>query len=115
MPPAAPESNTAETTGTGAVPEKTGGPEQKRFNSYLVRARLGIDAIGMELPVLQELSDEALKTAPCLYTGPAAPDIPGNIVPVGHNYPTSAQFSRPDELESGDAVQTKAQDGETYA
>ena len=77
-------------------------------------ARLSIGAIGLELPVIGELSDDALKTAPCLYAGPSLPEDAGNIVIVGHNYRNESHFGRLDELEAGGAVQLTDKYGEVY-
>lgn len=77
-------------------------------------ARLEIVDIGLELPVIADLSDEALKTAPCLYAGPGTPEDAGNIVIVGHNYRGDAHFGRLDELEAGAAVRLTDLYGEVF-
>lgn len=75
---------------------------------------LAIEAIGLELPVIEELSDEALKTAPCLYAGPGSPEDAGNIVIVGHNYQDDSHFGKLDELEAGTAVRLTDMYWEVY-
>lgn len=89
-------------------------PVLEDVGGYPVMARLEIAAIGLELPVIAELSDEALKTAPCLYAGPGTPKDAGNLVLVGHNYRSDAQFGRLNELEAGAAVRLTDRYGEPY-
>lgn len=103
-----------------ALPEAVSTPEPPRIpvledvGGYPVMARLEIEKIGLELPVIAELSDEALKTAPCLYAGPGTPEDVGNIVIVGHNYRNDSHFGRLDELEAGAVVQLTDMYGEVY-
>lgn len=79
-----------------------------------VMGQLTIEAIGLDLPVIAELTDAALKTAPCLYAGPHLPEDAGNIVIVGHNYRNGSHFGRLDELREGEAVRLTDVYGETY-
>ena len=101
-------------------PEATSQPEPSRFpvmenvDGYPVMARLAIGEIGLELPVIAELSDDALKTAPCLYAGPSTPEDAGNIVIVGHNYRDDSHFGRLDELGTGADIRLTDQYGEIY-
>lgn len=101
-------------------PEATHQPEPPRVpvledvGGCPVMARLAIEEIGLELPVIAELSDEALKTAPCLYAGPSIPEDAGNIVIVGHNYRNDSHFGRLDELGTGAAVRLTDRYGEVY-
>lgn len=118
---AAPQSSAPPLTVTATPqPEPTPTPEPPRVpvledvGGYQVMARLEIEEIGLELPVIAELCDDALKTAPCLYAGPGTPQDAGNIVIVGHNYRGNSHFGRLDELESGAAVQLTDMYGEVY-
>lgn len=81
---------------------------------YPVIARLQIEALSLDLPVIGTLSDAALKVAPCLYTGPSSPEYPGNIVITGHNNRDNSHFGRLDELEVGNIVQLSGPDGIEY-
>ena len=83
-------------------------------DGYPVMARLTIEAIGLELPVIAEFSDDALKTAPCLYAGPGTPKDVGNIVVVGHNYQDDSHFGKLDELEVDVLVRLTDDCGEIY-
>ena len=89
-------------------------PVLEDADGYPVMARLEIEAIGLELPVIAELSDDALKTAPCLYAGPSTPQDAGNIVIVGHNYRGDSHFGRLNELEKGAAVRLTDKYGEDF-
>ena len=77
-------------------------------------ARLSIEALALELPVIAEVSDAALEVAPCLYAGPSSPEYDGNIVVTGHNYRNDAHFGRLDELKEGDIVLLTDRYGEAF-
>lgn len=99
---------------TMPTPEPSRVPVLEDVGGYPVMARLEIAAIGLELPVIAELSADALKTAPCLYAGPSTPQDAGNIVIVGHNYLSDTHFGRLDELEEGAAVRLTDKYGEEF-
>jgi sortase A len=73
-------------------------------DGYSVVAKLTIPRLELELPVLAECSDAALKVSVCRLTGPLQPGDAGNLVLTGHNYRSGAHFGRLDELEAGDEV-----------
>lgn len=105
-------------------PETTSQPEPSPVESrapvledaegFPVMGKLTIEAIDLELPVIAELSDDALKTAPCLYAGPGSPENVGNIAIVGHNYRNGTQFGKLDELKTGEAVRLTDVYGDIY-
>lgn len=122
LPPNAPPSSSAAPARAFAASPQSGAPPQaasrvplpQEVDGYPVMARLVIGSVGLELPVIAELSDAALKTAPCLYAGPSSPQDAGNIVIVGHNYNSDTHFGRLGELEAGAAVQLTDRAGELY-
>ena len=69
-----------------------------------VIAKLSIEKLELELPVLGETTDALLKIAPCLFIGPSSPADDGNMVVSAHNDRAGVQFGRLDELKSGDTV-----------
>lgn len=75
---------------------------------------LQIPAIDLKLPVLDTYSEAYLKTAPCHYSGPASPNDWGNLVICGHNYRSSAHFSKLDELKKGDQLTLTTEDQQVY-
>lgn len=84
------------------------------MEGYPVIARLTIERLSLELPVLAEVGDAALKVAPCLFAGPSSPTYPGNIVITGHNYRDKSHFGRLSELEKDDAVILMDKYGEVF-
>ena len=74
------------------------------IRGYSTTARLRIEAISLDLIVIGEVSDAALKVSPCLYAGPSSPIYPGNIVITGHNNRNKTHFGRLDELKVGSTV-----------
>jgi LPXTG-site transpeptidase (sortase) family protein len=84
------------------------------IGGYPAALLLTIEALSLELPVIAELGEAALKVAPCLYAGPPSPAYPGNIVITGHNYRDKSHFGRLDELEKGDAVLLMDKYGESF-
>ena len=90
-------------------PEPAGEASEPRrvlqdIEDYRVIAKLTIPALGLELPVLAECSDAALKVSVCRLTGPSKPGDAGNLVVTGHNYRSGAHFGRLDELKADDEV-----------
>lgn len=82
---------------------KTGGAFETELEGYCVIARLDINTLDVHLPVLAEISKEALKVSACYYSGPA-PGADGNLVITGHNYANGAHFGTLDQIAVGDAV-----------
>lgn len=68
-----------------------------------------IPALGLELPVISETSDELLKVAPCRYEGSAYLD---NLIIGGHNY--RQHFGKIGNLSTGDAVTFVDMDGNVF-
>ena len=66
---------------------------------------LYIPSLGLRLPVLDRMSDEGLKTAPCVYYGDGA-----TLVIGGHNY--RSHFGRLSRLGEGDDVMLTTRDGD---
>lgn len=83
------------------------------LEGHAVIARLDIDALDLQLPVLSQTSDAALKVSVCYYIGPA-PGGKGNLVITGHNYRSGAHFGKLDRIKTGDTVTVTSADGETF-
>jgi sortase A len=82
------------------------------FNGYSVIGTLQIGSIGVELPVISETSDAALKTSVCFLQGAIPPDK-GCMVITGHNYASGAHFGHLDQVNPGDTV-TFSANGAVY-
>lgn len=123
LPPASPPLQAA---GPATItPQDTSTPSQEPSPSvripvlgdvhgYPVIAKLMIESLSLELPVIGEVSEAALKISPCLYAGPSAPEYPGNIVITGHNNRDGSHFGRLDEMKAGDIVTLMNKYGGTY-
>ncbi len=83
-----------ETTVTTAPPLPTIELDGRYYCGYLT-----IPALGVELPVVNELSYPALRSAPCRYSGTVSG---GDLVIAAHNY--SSHFGRIKELADGDEI-----------
>lgn len=65
---------------------------------------ISIPACGLELPIIREYSESALKTAPCRYFG--------SVVIAGHNY--RAHFGSISRLSSGDEIVFTGVEGDVF-
>jgi sortase A len=70
---------------------------------------LELKSLGLKLPVRAELSDSALKTAPCRYSGSV---YLNNMIVAGHNY--ASHFSGLKRLNIGDEVCFTDGDGNVF-
>ena len=70
---------------------------------------LSIPSINLQLPIISQWSDAALRTAPCRHVGSLEED---NLVIAGHNY--SKHFGQLDQLKTGDLVVFADLTGQTY-
>ena len=83
------------------------------INGYPVMGTLQIEEIGLQLPIISNTDDEALKTSICYYQG-AIPPEKGLMVITGHNYSSGAHFGQLDQLKKGNTVAFTAADGTVY-
>jgi LPXTG-site transpeptidase (sortase) family protein len=93
--------------------EDIAGILETELQGYTVIARLDIEKLGLQLPVLSKWSTKALKVSVCYYSGPA-PGEDGNLVITGHNYRSGAHFGKLDKMEAGDTVTLTDVEGNTY-
>ncbi len=71
----------------------------KEIDGVSYVGKLQIPSLGLELPVISEVSSRSLRIAPCRYTGSAYNDT---LVIAAHNY--SSHFGRIKELQQDDEV-----------
>lgn len=83
-------------------------------DGYSVIAKVSIEKLELELPILSQATDDALKLAPCLFIGPQNPNDVGNMVITGHNNKDGSQFGRLKELKEGDIVTLMDKWGDTF-
>lgn len=93
--------------------EDIAGILETELKGYTVIARLDIERLGLQLPVLSKWSDKALKVSVCYYKGPA-PGEDGNLVITGHNYRSGAHFGKLDQLKAGDTLTLTGVKGNTF-
>jgi sortase A len=79
-----------------------------------VVARLDIEKINAQLPVLAKTTEATLKVSVCHYKG-AMPGEDGNMVVTGHNYANGAIFGKLDQVKAGESVLLTDRDGITQA
>ena len=77
---------------------------------YNVEAKIRIERLDIDYPVLSETSEELLKIAVNKYWG-GAPNTVGNYCVVGHNYKSKKMFGRLSEIVSGDIVELEDMKG----
>jgi sortase A len=70
---------------------------------------ISIPSLGLELPILRDLSKANLKESPCLYYGSIQT---GDIIICGHNY--QSHFGNLQKLNSGDEIYITDTDGIVY-
>lgn len=68
-----------------------------------------IPSLGLELPIMDELTKKNLKKSPCHYVGSIAD---GDLIIAGHNY--NSHFGRLKELTYGDEIYITSVDGSVY-
>lgn len=104
----------AETSDEYERPESPESHHDKAYtlSGYSVIAKLSIEKLDLELPVISQTDDKALKVSVCHFSGPE-PGEAGNMVITGHNYRNGAHFGRLDEIKQGDLVMIEAQ-GKSY-
>lgn len=96
-----------QTPGIQETPSPTITPRPVVLNDvdgYSVIAKVSIDKLELELPILSQATDDALNLAPCLFIGPSKPNDAGNMVITGHNKKDGSQFGKLKELKNGDTV-----------
>lgn len=91
-------------------------PDPALTNAPEAVSTLLIPSLDLELPVIWEYSEDALKEAVCRYAGPN-PGGDGNLVITGHDYLSGAHFGTLDEARIGDEIVLYDADGQkfTYA
>lgn len=70
---------------------------------------ISIPACGLELPIIREYSESALKTAPCRYFGSV---YTNDLLIAGHNY--RAHFGSISRLSSGDDIVFTGVEGDVF-
>ncbi len=76
---------------------------QMQYMGYTLLGSIRIPSVGIQLPVLDQWSEEMLKVAPCRYAGSISG---GNMIIMGHNYKShfnplhNAQIGAEVELEN---------------
>lgn len=86
---------------------------EEAIKGFDVIGKLIIEKIDLELPVILNMTDEALEVSICYYTG-AKPGEKCNMVITGHNFASGAHFGNLNKLDEGDLVQLASNDGTLY-
>jgi len=83
------------------------------IDKYDVMAKLSIESLSLELPVISKMDDEALRVSVCYYKG-AIIGEKGNMVITGHNFASGAHFGNLDRIKIGDIVSLFGPDNKEY-
>ncbi|WP_051621109.1 class D sortase [Paenibacillus sp. UNC451MF] len=91
------------------VTKQESSPEQPEepiyINGFAVRGTMEIDKLDLREPIIEGADPEALKTGVGIVESDRSPGVPGNFVVAGHrSWTFGKQFSRLNELESGDRI-----------
>lgn len=90
--------------------EKKG--EKVYMEGYEVMGTIKIPKIGIEYPVLSEVTKKSLETSVAILYGVGLNE-PGNTTIVGHNYRNGLFFSDNKKLQKGDTIDITDQSGKT--
>ena len=71
--------------------------------SFFIIGSIEIPSIGINYPILSDISDELLKIAPCKFYGPF-PNKIGNLCIAGHNFDDNRFFGNINRLNIGDKI-----------
>lgn len=77
--------------------------ELNSYGNFFVVGIVEIPKIKLQYPILSDINDELLKTAPCRFYGPY-PNKEGNMCIAGHNYDDGRFFSNLYKLNIGDII-----------
>ena len=113
--PSVQEAGSVEESGANAAGQKTASqgqtdaPRTIRIDGVDYVGVLSFPSLALELPVMEQWSEEGLRTAPGRYYGAAGS---GDLVIAGHNY--ASQFGSLGELKLGDEVYFTDAAGTTF-
>ena len=82
------------------------------MEGYEVMGTIKIPKIGIEYPVLSEVTKKSLETSVAILYGVGLNE-PGNTTIVGHNYRNGLFFSNNQKLKKGDTIDITDQSGQT--
>lgn len=91
-----------------AVPADPVLPE-KKYMGYTLLGSISVPSVGIQLPILDQWSEEMLKVAPCRYAGSISG---GDMIIMGHNY--KSHFNPLHKVEVGAEVEIKNTIGKVF-
>ena len=92
----------------GHVPADPVLPE-KKYMGYTLLGSVSVPSVGVQLPILDQWSEDMLKVAPCRYTGSISG---GNMIIMGHNY--KSHFSPLRQVKVGAEVEIENTVGKVF-
>lgn len=95
----APSANPADDIYAAYEAETTSEPAPVNVNGRYYCGYLSLPSLGLELPVIDDWSYDALELSPCRFSGHAAAN---DLVIAAHNY--NSHFGRIADLENGDGI-----------
>lgn len=104
-------SSSNKNTNTNSNSNKNNYAPKNKYEGYTMLGTIQIPKIKVKIPILKELSPDALNKAACLIYGTLNED--GNAVIIGHNNRNGTFFSNLKKLTSGDIITITDYTGET--
>ena len=96
---------------TEEVTEQIAIPEQ--YQGFTTVGKIEIPKTGVDLPILNKVTVEGMKIAPCLLYQTGEINQSGNTLIVGHNFRDNTLFSNNNKLNLGDKIYITTLDAKT--
>lgn len=91
--------------------EETQNPVLAEYNGFTTVGKIEIPQTGVDIPILNKVTVEGMKNAPCLLYSTGELNQNGNNLIVGHNFRNGTIFSNNKNLKLGDKIYIISLDG----
>lgn len=93
------------------LPEEIQNPILTNYNGFATIGKIEIPQTGVDIPILNQVTVEGMKSAPCLLYATGELNQNGNNLIVGHNFRNGTIFSNNKNLKLGDKIYITTLDG----
>jgi len=93
------------------IQTKTEAEVEAKYQRFSTIGRIEIPQTGVDLPILEQVTVEGMKKAPCLLYATGELNQSGNNLIVGHNFRNGTIFSNNKNLTLGDKIYITSLDG----
>lgn len=97
--------------GESSIEEKVENPVLTEYQGFTTIGKIAIPQTGVDLPILNQVTVEGMKNAPCLLYATGELNQNGNNLIVGHNFRDDTLFSNNKKLNLGDKIYITTLDG----